>query len=224
MESWTTAEKFVWNQVCRGEEADLSDWPAQDRALGSRFLETVLFADDYRHALTRKGVRIVNARFEETIELENGELRHKLELEHCLLETGANLKGLKSSQDISFGRSRVLASLDLQDCHVDANLFMDRGGEFDEVNLLNAHVGGQLNLTGSTVNGKLDLDGLHVGTYLLMKDGAKFNTVILSAAHIGVSIVFDNSEVRGALEMPAVEVGRYLFMKNATFHEIILWD
>ena len=64
--SWTPQEKFVWERVCAGEDADFNaapgyggqldptkpeGWP-QNRVLRPKFLETILFKDPYRSALT----------------------------------------------------------------------------------------------------------------------------------------------------------------------------
>src|SRR5262249_19564645 len=72
-------EMFVWESACRGLEADLEDkfgggtdprdvenWPKQ-RTLTAKFLETILIQKKYRGELTRLGVRITGARFEERI-------------------------------------------------------------------------------------------------------------------------------------------------------------
>ena len=62
--SWTPQEKFVWERVCVGEDADFNEaagyggqldptkpegW-AQNRVLRPKFLQTILFKDPYRSA------------------------------------------------------------------------------------------------------------------------------------------------------------------------------
>ena len=46
------------------------------------FEGTILLDDKYRSVLTRRGVRIIGARFSEPIDLVNAELRHELRLNH----------------------------------------------------------------------------------------------------------------------------------------------
>lgn len=100
--TWTKAEQFVWQRVCIGEPANFNigqKWGGnldpkkglpESRILRPRFLESILLADKYRHALTRRGVQIIGARFTETVDLENAELEHNLLLGWSLLEGGAN--------------------------------------------------------------------------------------------------------------------------------------
>ena len=71
------------------------------RTLTSRFIETILLKDKYRAALTRRGVRIIGARFVERVDLENAELRHELWLVKSRLHDGADLSGLRSTRLIN---------------------------------------------------------------------------------------------------------------------------
>jgi len=110
-ETWTPQERFVWARVCIGEEANFNEAPAnggnldprkpeglpENRVLRSSFLETILLQDRYRRTLTRRSVRIVGARFKETVGLEKAELWNGLWLDASLLEGGANFLGLKST-------------------------------------------------------------------------------------------------------------------------------
>jgi len=70
-EQWSAAEKFAWDRICAGRQADFSEngvyldpakaegWE-QDRTLSAAFLRTIL-SDRYRQALTPVGVSIVNS-------------------------------------------------------------------------------------------------------------------------------------------------------------------
>ena len=76
--AWTEPEKWVWEQVCKGERADFNaryavtpadlapdprnaaGWSA-NRLLSSAFLELILLHAPYRDALPRHGVRIIGA-------------------------------------------------------------------------------------------------------------------------------------------------------------------
>ena len=113
--SWTPQEKFVWERVCVGEDADFNEaagyggqldptkpegW-AQNRVLRPKFLQAILFKDPYRSALTRKGVVISGARFTEALDLENAELEHPLELDDSLLEKDVNLTRARSKFQIA---------------------------------------------------------------------------------------------------------------------------
>jgi hypothetical protein len=161
---WTSQEKFVWQHVCVGEMANFDDGPSyggnldpkrpeglpDSRILRSSFLETILLADKYRRALTRRGVHIVGARFTETVDLIGAQLEHELWLDKSLLEQGADFSGARSTDMISIGGSKVTGTLNMNSLHVDQSLFMG-GAEFHDVNLIDANIGMQIDLTGSKV-------------------------------------------------------------------------
>src|SRR5277367_3944115 len=152
-ERWTPQEKFVWQQVCVGAEADFNKAAGyggeldpkapgglpDNRILSSAFLETILLGDKYRRALTRLGVRIIGARFTETVNLDHAELGHDLWLDGSLLEKGASLVGLRSTRMLSLARSQVTGLLSMNTLQV-GNLFMRNKAEFDDVDLGSAHV------------------------------------------------------------------------------------
>ena len=182
-EEWKAQEKFVWQQVCVGQVANFNSvagyggeldpksvWGLPDsRVLSSAFLETILLNGQYRGALTRLGVRIIGARFTETIDLGEAELGHDLWLADSLLEKGANLVGVRSAHTISFDHSKVAGKLNLDGLQV-RNLYLRDHAEFADVDLRASHVGDQLTLDGSKVHGRLIMNGIQVGN-LAMRGG-----------------------------------------------------
>jgi hypothetical protein len=235
-EDWTPQEKFVWQRVTAGEIANFNTaegyggkldpkkpegWP-ENRVLRPSFLETILLKEAYRRNLTRRGVTIVGACFTEAIELEGAELEHRLALFDSLIEKGADLSGLRSKYPISISGSKIVGSLQAIGLDLDADLFMP-DGEFAEVNLTGAHIGGYLSLIGSKVAGKLDMNGLHVGQHLFMCDKAEFAEVDLTGGHIGGQLALDGSKFTGKLNMNTLRVEQNLLMRfKAEFAEVEL--
>ena len=235
-EDWTPQEKFVWQRVAAGEIANFNTadgyggnldpktpegWP-DNRVLRSAFLETILLKDPYRRNLTRRGVTIVGARFPEAIELEGAELQHRLGLMDGLIENGADLRRLRSKYPISLTGSKIAGALHTNGLDLDASLLM-RDGEFTEVELISAHIGGQLALDGSKVTGKLNMNGLHVVRSLFMRDKAEFAEVELTTAHIGGQLELHDSKVTGKLDMNGLRVEQSLHMRDeAEFAEVDL--
>jgi hypothetical protein len=224
---WTPQEKFVWERVAAGKTANFNTadgyggnlnpkkpegWP-DNRVLRSAFLETILLKDPYRSNLTRRGVTIIGARFTDPIDLEGAELQHRLVLLGSLIEKGADLSGLSSKYPISLSSSKVVGMLQANGLDLDASLFM-RDGEFAEVDLTAAHIGGQLALDSSKVGGEFNMNGLHVEQHLFARNKAEFAGVDLTAAHIGGQLVFDGSKVTGKLNMGGLHVEQHLFMRD----------
>jgi hypothetical protein len=233
--NWTKQEKFVWLKVCIGEAANFNieygDYldPRRpkglpdNRILSSSFLETILLKDKYRSALTRLGVRIIGARFTETVDLQNAELRHDLFLDGSFLENGANLQRIETSHRISFDGSKILGTLDMNGIRVDEDLFMRKSAQFNEIVLRAAHIGGNLSLSGCTVTGVLNMNGIRVDQNLFMRDNAQFNKIDLTAAHIGGELELSGSTVTGKLDMNTIDVHEHLVMRdNAQFKDIDL--
>jgi hypothetical protein len=236
---WSRAEKFVWQRVCVGGTADFNKESGygndldprkpqglpESRVLSSAFLETILLKDKYRRALTRRGVRNVGARFQESLDLEGAQLGHELRLERSLLEKGANLYGMGSTHEISLDGSKVAGTLDMETLRAERDLSMSEGAEFAAVSLINARVGGNLNLGGSKVTGKLDMDGARIAGNLFMRQKAEFAEVILRTAHIGGQLSMTNAKVTGDLDMGQIEIGKSLYMRQgAEFAKVDLVD
>ena len=224
--NWTKQEQFVWINACVGKEADFNKELGyggdldpksptglpDSRILRSSFFETILLKDKYRNALTRLGVRITGARFTETVDLQNAELRHDLSLEQSLLEKGVDLSAVETSRRIAFDGSKIIGPLNATGSQINKDLSM-RGTEFSEnINLLGAHIGGQLILSGSTVMGMLDMRTIRVDQALFMNDKAQFKEIDLTSAHIGVGLALSSSTVTGMLNMNAIRVDQHLLM------------
>src|SRR5262249_20317436 len=156
---WSPQEVFVWRKACSGDVADISQI---DPVLHSRFLETILLKDKYRHALTRNGVRIVGAQFTEPVDIAAVELAHSLELTACVLEKGGNFPGAKSSHLIALDGCKVTGMLDLSGLRAE-DLSMNGNAKFEVVNLGSAEISRQLRLDRATVAGQLDMDNIRVG-------------------------------------------------------------
>lgn len=224
---WTRQEQFIWLTVCSGKEADFNRQPdyggdldpmgpaglPDNRTLRPSFLETILLKDKYRSALTRFGVRIVGARFQEIVDLRNAELEHDLWLNRSLFEKGANLQGIKTSRRITFDHSKILGGFNAVRTRIDQDLSMHEAEISGDLNLLRAYVGNELDLSGATVSGEIDLNTADVGRTLLMRNKAHFNGVDLVVAHLG-SLELNDSTVTGLLNMNGIRIDQNLLMRD----------
>jgi hypothetical protein len=235
--NWTKQEQFVWLNVCVGKEADFNKEPGyggdldpksptglpESRILRSSFLETILLKDRYRGALTRLGVRIIGARFTETVDLRNAELQHDLWLDRSLLEKGADLVETKTSRRITFDGSKVIGAFSASGSQIDKDLSMHQAEFFDRINLSGAQISGLLDLNGSTVAGLINMNHVHVNEALFMRDKAQFKEIDLTAAHIGGQLSLNGSTVTNLLKMNDIRVDQNLFMRDkAQFKEVSL--
>jgi uncharacterized protein YjbI with pentapeptide repeats len=230
---WRHQEKFVWEQACGGKIANLNEaagcggeldpkspWNLPDsRVLSSAFLETILLNEQFSRLLRPLGVRIIGARFNETINLENAEIGHDLWLADCLIERGANLARVRSTRTIAFVHSKVGGTLNLDGLEA-RNLFMQDHAEFVDVDLRMSRVSDQVALDRSKVSGRLIMNGVQIG-HLAMREG-EFANVDVSVAHVSGQFELTGSTVTGKLDMRRLHVGGELLMHNAKFTDVDL--
>jgi hypothetical protein len=227
-QNWTEQEKWVWKKVGSGEIANFNEgdhyggpldpkkpegWP-ENRVLRPKFLETILLHEPYRGALTRHGVSIIGAWFNEPNDLENATLAHELYLVSSRFDSDVCLRYLKSPCIISFESSKFKGKLNMNGLRVESSLFMRNDAEFAEVILRGARIGDQLDMSNSKFNGKLDMDGLRIESGLFMRNGAEFSEVILRCAKIGNQLNFIGSKFKDKLNMNSLYVDGGLLMNN----------
>jgi hypothetical protein len=237
-EAWSPQEKFVWENVCAGRDANFNkaegrtldprkpeEWPTS-RNLTSAFLETILLEEKYRRVLTRHGVRIIGARFTERIDLENAKLAHELWLDQSLLEKGADFSGLRSNEAISLESSKIGAPFNMAAAQLGSTLQL-RGSEFADLDLTNAHIAGTIDLRSKArVVGRLNMSALHVAKSLHMR-GSEFAEVVLADAYVGGTLdlssakradgqIIDKTKINGVLDMNTLRVERSLFMSRGS--------
>jgi hypothetical protein len=231
-EDWTSQEKFVWERVCVGEPADFNNEAAyggkrdprelgtlpEGRILSQAFLETILLDERHRSVIARPGVRIFGARFPELIDLQNATLQNELWLEGCLLERGANLSWLKSTQPIGIHGSRVGAALTMYSLQVDSNVFLDESEFAADVKLIGAKIGHTLDMSRSKVSDKLDLDSLRVEVHLFMRD-AEFDEIVLENAQIGGQLDFSGSTFHKNVTLNGAHIGGALQFVSAQWSD-----
>lgn len=232
-EQWTRQERFVWSRVCIGGVADLNGEPEfggdldpkrpeglpDNRILRSAFIETILLADKYRHALTRNGVHIVGARFKELLDLSGAELTNELWLDSSLLEKGADLSKVKSNHPINFYRSRISERLLLTDARIDGDLTIRRSVVTD-VEAEASHIGGDLNLDQSEFTGNLDLSLIRLTGSLDLSESKLGNTSLLGS-QIGSAVALYNTKSLGKLTVAYSETDGYFSIVQSQLAELI---
>jgi hypothetical protein len=228
-EDWTSQEKFVWERVCVGEPADFNKEAAygynldprelgtlpENRILRQAFLETILLDERHRSVIARPGVRIFGARFPELINLQNAALQNELWLDGCLLERGADLSWLKSTQPIAIRGSKVGDALNMYSLQAGSNVFVDES-EFADVTLVGTTIGHTLDMSRSKISGKLDLDSLRVEVHLLMP-GAEFDEIVLKNARIGGQLDFSGSTFHKNVTLNGAHIGGALQFVSEQF-------
>ena len=224
---WTKAEQFVWDHVCIGEEANFNTAAAVEgyggdldpnrseglpdsRALSEHFIETLLLKDTYRAALTRKGVRIVGARFDRELDLQNARIGHELGLERSLFKVGVDFSDAITSEDVDLNGSKIVGGLWMERLRADKTVAI-KEADFAMLELTGAHIGGDLIVSLSTVRDAMTLNDIEVDRNLWL-NGTTLPSVALNRARVRGNLYLSSAKVTGAVEMAGLEVGQTLYM------------
>ncbi len=203
--SWKEQEQWVWKKICSGSVADLrafggtddpreaKDWPPQ-RELSKRFIETISLSDPYRSNIPRQGIKIIGARFRETVDLSHAKLDRDLWLTNSSFEgTSAaealNLVGAEIAGHLNLAGSTALNRINMDSLHAGA-LSMGGGpgagnqwirSRWDSIWLATARIDSQLDVSDSTVDREFQMTNLEVGKNLNMFSSTLTQVVLASA-------------------------------------------
>ncbi|MHC4756840.1 MAG: hypothetical protein ACYTBP_17075 [Planctomycetota bacterium] len=237
-DEWSDAEQWAWGEIRAGRIADFQkrynkkldpkkpdgwDDEQKDRLLSNAFLVTILTEESFRSVTPFKGVRINQARFKESIDLQHARLERQLWLENCRLHGTLSLMNLNINGWLSLEESWFGGAIDLNGSVFDSHVSLKQVKIEGEVDLTGAKIGGQLDMSGSIFDDRIIMNGTEVGQDLFMRDKATFKEVELRAAKIGGQIDMSGSIFKGKLNMNGTEVGQHLFMRDkATFKDVDL--
>jgi len=236
--TWGNHEVWAWmERICLGKIADMSkygsgdgqacdstkadNWPST-RNISPAFLETILNHKPYRDALTRSGVRIRCARFNEAVDLTDMAITHPLWLDDSRFRRTVNFQDSRTSSLVSFDGSTFNDLFIADRLEVEGSLLIN-GAQFKGVRLLGAKIGRALETNGSTFDGLFNADRLEVGGSLLMRRSASFKDVDLIGAKIGSNLETNGSTFDGLFNADRLTVrGDLLMQGGASFKEVDL--
>lgn len=200
---WTDNEKWCWERIHRGEEADLNVkleleerlhpkdeelWTAdvkQERLLSPEFLRMVLLREPWRGAAGDGGVRIVGAYFDRAIELNAARVVLDFWLDFCWQERDFLAASSIWEGVLSFEGSRIKGLVNLTESKILGFSNFSRGGRYSEVRLVAATIGGNIDMSrNSAFEGELKMGGMVANKSLIMNRGSCFAKINLGSAKI----------------------------------------
>jgi hypothetical protein len=227
-------DKF--SKVLNPKDAEGGD---DQRLISYAFLESVLLQDPYRKAVPRQGLRIAGAWFREKIDLSNARLGSVIWLDRSRFDETVNLSfirtddfislensffaedldlhSLESKQSLNLGGSRIEGNLIMYFLSVEKSMFLRNGLECTAINMRNARIGGQLDMSGARFiqKPKPENDSTAV------PDENSFTEFDFSNADIGGSLIMNGIEVSGKLDFSGLVVHRDVFIKEeVTLNEV----
>jgi hypothetical protein len=230
----SSQEAFVWRKLANGEIADLGDFGCNKRnpdkcIVTVDFLESILFDERYRSALTSHGIRLVHARFAKPIDLSNTSISPQMMLTDCDFNKPVKLAWTEATKFLSFRGSRFhtdpksgkKATLDLRRIRLAKSLDLS-GGSFQDVKLDAATIQELLDLRGARFTGTLSMRRINVGLSLLMREKGEFKNVVLHQAKIGGDLDLSDSVFWSNLDLTSARIGGDLRL-GWRFYAPALW-
>jgi hypothetical protein len=196
--NWTEQERWVWQEICEGHEANLQQYSGPQHDLSQRFIETILFAEPYRNSIPRQSVRIVGARFPERVDLSQRKLDGDLSL------TSSQFDGRQDGEAVNLVGSEIRGSLTLNGSTASSHVNMDslhagtvsmNGVNFPSLWLATARIGTQLSVNDSTVAGLFQMNNVEVGTDLFLLNST-LTEVVLRSAKVGGMLAIEGPRRR----------------------------
>ena len=230
---WTPQEKWVWERIKSGEDADFNQadgyggyldpdkdkgW-TEKRILRPEFLQTILLENAYVKDIPRRGVCIIGAYIRDPLDLSHGVIGYPLILYRSRFEAHVVFSDAHARSFLSFEGSVCMDKLDMNRIHVEKDLFLRNRAKFQNVELLSARIDGQMDMTDVAVEGKMNMGGLQVGLGLFMRNGATFQDVDLRSARIDGQVDMTDATVKGTLNMNSLQVGALILRDGANFKE-----
>ena len=208
--SWTSNEKQVWETLCKGREANLTQTntdklSSRSFAIRAEFLEEIVRQNKYKLPLEDKGLRLFGAEVTGPLDLSYTTISYLLALDGCRFNALVNLQGMRTDHTVSFNGSTFYSDLDLSLIKVKGVLDLTHGS-FRSVNLQGAHVDNQLQLNESTFEKKITMGGIRTGTSVMMRSATFKGDVDLHASYIGRDVSGQNSSFLGALNLDGAQV------------------
>ncbi|EDM49172.1 pentapeptide repeat-containing protein [Marinobacter algicola] len=238
---WTESECWVWEQIRAGKEADFNaregrnepllapidtfGW-TDNRKLSSRFFSELLFTESLYSCISRKGVRVIGAWFEDGVDLESGRLNCDLWLDLCRFDDSANLNGVRIEGSLSLEGSFFSIpnkGLDIAYAKIGEILTLSNIRIRGELKGRGVEVAKTLFLNDVVCNKDVSLDYCKFGENLKLTGGSFHENLDIESTEIFGSLLLDcSAKVRGSTFMESIKVTDSIFMDEASFRSVNL--
>src|SRR5262245_45399023 len=212
-----TPEGWAWEKIKQGKGVDFNErcktgtldahardesrWKDGCRRISGGFLANLLTDASLRDLVPFAGIKIVGARIEGEINLQNVKFERALIIEQSVIEGDVNLNAARAESTVGFVDSSVggkFAAWHFR-CELSVDLSLT---EFKQQVLLDgAKINGYLAMDGAMFDGSLDADSMQVGGNLLMRsveqNQARFKEVTLSSARVAGNVFMDGARFGG---------------------------
>jgi len=197
----TDQEKFVLEQVEKGEPADLKarfGEAEENRRLGARFLVELLSGGLTAVVVHRRGIRIENAVVSDPLDLQDAEVSPKVGLMGFIFKGPVTCRDAYFKKHLNLSGSKFSGIVDCQRLRVEGTLFTE-GTTFE----------GPVDLSGGQIRGQLVAGK---AKFLDPESKANFNSL-----KVYLSANFQGAEFHGPVDFGSAEIGGQMKMHGSHF-------
>lgn len=259
--NWTTQERWVWREICEGRMANLNEYVSnglwfdptqpdsypQNKVLTPNFIKTILLYEPFNKSIPSRGVCIVGARFEESLDLSNTKFEHDLWLLYCKFDRNVDFSGVTTASLISFESStfegdvlfnvakigkqlnfsntqfNINSSLNMYGIKVVGDLFMRFGAKFNRIELTRANIDGSLEMMGSIFMDEVFVVGSTISGQLNVSGSYFVKKLDLDSTVVSNSVIMRNNGIYNKIDLRGAKIGYTLEITgNSVDGELLL--
>lgn len=245
VQSWNDCDKWVWECVRKGGEANLfakecvelrsdrsrelrrlykyapfvdPDQYKDSNGISKGFLFDILTKREYADALTATGIRILGGYFADPVNLENVTTDKNLVFDVSIFKKGVRLTNFKSDRNFSLDGSNVRGAFYLKRANIGGTLFFEEA-VFDLLDASDARFGGSVDGPSSVFNAPFRLDRVRVeGKVSLIR--ARLTELTAFDTEIGSKLELRHADVRGRIDLTGAKVSGDVRLQRLKFGRV----
>ena len=242
----SSSERWIVQKIAAGEDADLKEHFGEDeqlRQVRAGFLMKLLTEGFPKLKIPYQGIRISQAIVTGTLDLENAEVNHWLELLDCRFQGEINLRDSFFKKGLTLSRSQFTRKVEMQRLRVALSANFSESVFQGPLDLWRAQISGvmladglkcedrevEANFNSMTVGqaaffnqavfqGPVNLVGCKVGEGAQFMGAAFGGPLNFFSAQIGSQLVLVKAQFAGGADFGYVSVGSQFIAEGAEFH------
>lgn len=228
---FTAQEKWVWDQISKGKEADLNKYPDSSgtisaksetdkfilrpiRQLRSEFIKSILLCEQLQADLTPFGIRISGAFFNDDLDLSRASLDYFLCLKNCVFRKPVNMIDLRTIHVLTISDSIFIDQAEMNGIISERSIYLTDNIFKKGLKLGGAQTGARLDLHGSQFEAELGLTDIQIGSGIFIGNIQAHSNVDMHFAKARLQLAGDKVFVADKLDLTGVDIGTEIYLQG----------